>query len=239
LTQGFISEYEIAAQYLLEYFKQTRSLSLLDRRKQLFKDLLISGECCFNTHLDKEGSLPTLERIHPEDCFREPNPNSPFINKSSRAVIRKFLTKQEILVTYGNLMESKDIEALEGTITPNITNDNYYIANEGTGIMAGISPTTLGDTQSSRTRDYRNRYIVYEVQWLSANSYVEEGETRYRMDRYRTVRINENIHILYGKDDTVYRDMNYPDECTLSINGIVYEDSHGRQINNREIVREG
>jgi len=110
LTQGFVSEYEISAQYLLEYFKQTRSLNLLDRRKQLFKDLTIAGQCYFNTSFDKEGSLPELERIHPLHCFPELNPNSVFVNKSSRVVIRRFMTKQEILVKYGHLMKDDDIQ---------------------------------------------------------------------------------------------------------------------------------
>ena len=228
LTQGFVSEYEISAQYLLEYFKQTRSLNLLDRRKQLFKDLTIAGQCYFNTSFDKEGSLPELERIHPLHCFPELNPNSVFVNKSSRVVIRRFMTKQEILVKYGHLMKDDDIQQLEYGITPSIKNDNYYITTEGQGIIAGISPTTMGDPTTNITSSYRNRYTVYEVQWLSANKYEKNGETKYRMDRYRTVRINDSIHILYGKDENVYRDQNYPDDCTLSVNGVIYEDSKGK-----------
>jgi len=86
----------------------------------------------------------------------------------------------------------------------------------------------MGDPTTNITSSYRNRYTVYEVQWLSANKYEKNGETKYRMDRYRTVRINDSIHILYGKDENVYRDQNYPDDCTLSVNGVIYEDSKGK-----------
>lgn len=229
ITQGFISEYEVSAQYLLEYFKQTRSLDLLNKRKEFFKDILISGQCYYDVNLDKKGSLPTFERIHPLDCFVEKNPNSPYLNKASRAVVRRRLTKQEILMRYGHKLKKDDLDKIEHAVAPNLTQNNYYINNNSTGIIAGISPTIVGDTTNGIDYNtyYGTRHTVYEVQFISANEYEENGVKRYRMDRYRTIRIGEDLYVLIGKDEDVFRTHEYSDECSLSINGICYEDSKG------------
>lgn len=230
LTQSFISEYEIAAQYLIEHFKQTRDLDLLNKRKELFKDLLIAGQCYYDVNVDKIGQLPTFERIHPLDCFIEKNPNSPYLNRSSRAVVRRRLTKQEILIRYGRWLKPDQIEQLGSAVQPILDQSNYYVNNNSTGIIAGVSPTIVGDASRDQlyTSYYNNRYIVYEVQFLSANEYKVDGETHYRIDRYRTIKINDQIYVLLGKDEDVFRSQSYPDDAYLSINGIAYEDSLGK-----------
>ena len=42
------------------------------------------------------------------------------------------------------------------------------------------------------------------------------------MQRYKSIRIGENIHILYGKDEEVIRSQDNPTYCTLSVNGIYF-----------------
>jgi hypothetical protein len=113
ITKGFISEYEIAVQYLLEYFKQSQDLDFMNKRKELFKNLLITGQCYYKISTDKKGSLPTFEILHPMDCFMENNPNTPHLNKSSRAVVRRRMSRQEVLLRYGHLIEKDDLEKLK------------------------------------------------------------------------------------------------------------------------------
>ena len=40
------------------------------------------------------------------------------------------------------------------------------------------------------------------------------------MQRYSTVRIGDNIYILRGKDENVIRTKDAPDKCSLSVNGV-------------------
>jgi hypothetical protein len=40
------------------------------------------------------------------------------------------------------------------------------------------------------------------------------------MQRYKTIRIGQDIYILIGKDDSVVRSMDNPTYCGLSINGV-------------------
>ena len=233
LTNNFVSEYEIGVQYLLEYFKQNKALDFLNKRKELFKSLLIAGQCYYNQTTDKKGQLPTFEVIHPMDAFMENNPNSPYLNKSSRGVIRRRMTRQDVLLRYGHLLKAEDLEKIESYVAGREDGNIYYMTSNDEGIIAGISPTIVGGSPQYPDNwynwFYRDLLIVYEVQFLSANKYTDkDGKTRYRLDRYETIRIGEDIYILKGKAEDVYRESEYPDEQTLTMGGICYSDINGQ-----------
>ena len=214
---------------MVEFFKQNPHLDLLNKRKELFKDLLISGQCFYDIHLDLEGEIPSLERIHPLDCFVERNFNSTYLNKSSRAVIRRRLTKYEILLRYGSKLNSEDLNKLQNFVYQKFNKSDYFIQNGSDGIIAGVTPTMLGDpTVDNLSNIYSDKHIVYEVQWLAVNEFTDGDEKKYRLDRYRTIRIADEIYLLLGKDENVFRSSASPNECTLSINGICYENSVGK-----------
>ena len=54
-----------------------------------------------------------LEALNPLHTFIDRNINSPYSKNSQRAVIRKWLTRNEILEKYGDMLSKKDIETLE------------------------------------------------------------------------------------------------------------------------------
>lgn len=87
ISNSFISEYEIAAQNLMAYFKQSRNLDVKNKMRELFTDLLICGLAYYRLyHTD---STVRFEILNPLDTFIERNPNHYYLNKSRRAVIRK------------------------------------------------------------------------------------------------------------------------------------------------------
>lgn len=232
LTKGFISEYEVAVQYLIEYFKQNSHLDFLNKRKELFKSLLISGECYFNITTDKKGSLPELEILHPAETFTEQNPNTPYRSKSTRAVVRRKMSRQEVLLRYGDLLEQEDVEKIEHYITSKEDGNLYYMTSNDEGIIAGVTPTVIGAQPSYPDNwynwFYKDLITVYEVQFLAANRYEKNGKTHYRLDRYETIRIGDDIYILKGKQDDMFRSEDSPDDQTLSIGGICYADQGGQ-----------
>jgi hypothetical protein len=84
-------------------------------------------------------------------------------------------------------------------------------------ILAGVTPTMVGGSPSYPDNwynwFYRDLLTVYEVEFLSANKYKDtNGVTRYRLDRYETIRIGEDIYILKGKSEEVYRSSASPDD---------------------------
>lgn len=230
LTQDFISEYEEAITYLLTYLKQDHNVQLINKRKELFLALAIAGECYFETNTDLEEQLPELDVIHPLNAFVEFNPNSPHINRSTKAVVRKFLSRQEILMRYGHLMKPEDINKLQSKEAFLQENKPTYITHTGdSGIIAGVSAglelTQLNDWQRWF---YHDRRPVYEVQFLAANEYEDStGKKRYRLDRYETVRLGTDIYILKGKADNVFRAENSNDQ-RLTIGGIRYAANEGK-----------
>jgi len=89
IEKSFISEYEVAAQNILAYFKQSRDLDLRNKMRSLFTDLLITGCCYYRTKPSPSGGNVKFEVLNPLDTFVERNRNEDYLNKSRRAVVRK------------------------------------------------------------------------------------------------------------------------------------------------------
>jgi len=70
--------------------------------------LLVTGYFFFRAIPDKNNIK--IECLNPLDTFPELNYNSPYVKDSHRVVIRKFLTRTEILNIYGNELSQKDIK---------------------------------------------------------------------------------------------------------------------------------
>jgi hypothetical protein len=56
---------------------------------------------------------------------------------------------------------------------------------------------------------------VYDVEWL-------ETDDNFKMKRYNTIRIGQDIYILRGEDKTAIRSKDNPNFCTLSVNGVYF-----------------
>lgn len=88
VNKSFISEYEIAAQNLLTYFKLARNIDLKNKARELFTDLLISGLLYYRTKVIADTNDIVLTALNPIDTFVERNQNEYYLNKSPRAVMR-------------------------------------------------------------------------------------------------------------------------------------------------------
>ena len=89
IEHSFVSDYEIAAQNILLYFKHSRDLDMKNKMRELLTDLLIGGVCYYRTKPSSNNDNVVLEILNPIDTFVERNRNSFYLNKSHRAVIRK------------------------------------------------------------------------------------------------------------------------------------------------------
>lgn len=85
--RSYVSEYEIAAQNILNYIKNSRDIDLKNKMRDLLTDLLIGGMCYYRTR--SKGETIGLEILNPLDTFVERNFNEFYLNKSPRAVVRK------------------------------------------------------------------------------------------------------------------------------------------------------
>ena len=220
INENFISEYEIAGQNVIEYIIQSRNIDLITKLKQLFVDLLVSGFTFYRVLPSSSGNNINIQCLSPLDVFPDLNYDSPYINESYRIVIRKYLTRNEILSKYGNDLSREDIEKVKELWQDYLDTSHSYIVRSyskyGTpasdGIRAG-EEVTPGYPEQHWYRYDNNLVPVYEVEWIETDkNFVEQ--------RYSTVRIGEAIYILTGKDEHAMRTKDAPEKTTLNVNGV-------------------
>lgn len=222
LNDSFVSQYEIAAQDVVEYLMQSRETDITTKLRYLITDLLVTGYTYYRVKPSVQKNNVRIEVLNPLNTFTDKNPESPYIKDSQRAVVRKWLTKQEILNLYGKKLKAKDRELIEAEWQDAFSTSTYYIRSfakhDGTpmtdGLQAGKEIVPGYPTGPNNTYNYK-LIPVYEVEWI-------ETDKDYVMQRYRTVRIGESIYILYGKDEDVIRSQDNPTYCGLTVNGVYF-----------------
>lgn len=232
LEESFVSEYEIAAQNILDYIKQSRNIDLKNKMHEILIDLLVSGTCYFRTKPTSSGDNIKLEALNPIDTFVEKDPNSPYLADSRRSVIRKHMSAEDIISEYREFLNSEDIETIRNN-SGYAVNDSgvYYIrATQGssasvwnsnhTGVLGGLEvhPTWPGDDYTNSHNG--NLWVVYEVEWIEVD---KDGVQH----RHEGVRIGDEIYIAKGESKYVNRTKDNPKRCRLSINGLFLLSKNG------------
>lgn len=231
LQLNFISEYEIAAQNIIQYMMQARDIDFDTKKALIARDLYISGMAFYKVHKTKSGDHFNFEVLNPVHTFIDRNPNSPYLKNSYRSVVRRYMNKIEILSKYGSIMSREAIKELkeceQGYAT---TGNTYYVrASEldgsprTNGIVAGleVQPGLPGDRTDFRIN---SRLIeVFEVEWLD----VEKEGKDFVTYRYEGIRINGNIYIPIGKVEECVRSIAEPMDTCLSVNGMFFSDRNG------------
>lgn len=232
IDRNFISEFESAAQNMLTFLDQNKSVDLYNKKKVLFLDLLVTGQCYYRVTLDKMGETPDIEVLNPIDVFYEKNNNSPYIKDSTRVVVRKFMNKQQIISKYGDKLSNDDLKKLDSQLTTgtDMSSNAIYVRTSTGSLVSNVGVSTLDSMYDNDLNQiYNNYYVVYEVEWLTNNKVKDDnGKENFVTDRYESVRIGDNIYIETGKSKYVTRSIEHPDRCSLSVNGISYSDRNGR-----------
>lgn len=218
IDQSFVSQYEIAAQNIIQYVMQSRETDMLTKLRQLLTDLLITGYTFFRVKSSHSGTNIEIEVLNPLNTFIDRNPESPYVKNSYRAVVRYWMTKSQILAKYGKEISKEDLKDLK---------DKWY--SDGAAIYRrtyGDSCTVVAHEENAENplpgypdNEYSARRFqlipVYDVEWL-------ETDDDFVMQRYNTIRIGQDIYILRGKDDKVIRSKDNPKFCSLTINGVYF-----------------
>lgn len=230
VNSSFISEYEVSAQYLIEYIKQSREVFLEYKRQELMRDYLITGQCYYQVAYDREGYLPTIEVHSPLNVFFKRNFASPYVRHSQKAVIRRYMSPQQVIAKYGRYLSDEEIEELEDIL---YAEDNrsgvYYIRTESHGLMdnLGVIPSDSMDDENYDTVS-GDVIEVYEVQWLVNKRKTIKGKRDFVVERVKVIKLGKDIHIVLDEEDKVIRSMTNPTQCTLDLNGIYHIDKNGK-----------
>lgn len=226
MNNGFISDYEIAAQNVVEYLLQSRSMDITNKLKSLVMDLLIGGEDYYRTKPNIDENNVQIEVLNPLNTFVDRNPESVYVNDGYRAVIRYWLTKQQILNKYGRDLTDDSINELEDMFTESYSNTFMYVRNYANLPIPG--PGTEGlkadrEIVPGFPTDYYGTYNymlipVYEVQWIDVD---KEGDD-FIENLYEGIRIGDSIRILKGKNENIIRSQDAPSRCKLTVNGLYF-----------------
>lgn len=220
LDKNFISQYEITAQNVIEYIMQSKDTDMLTKLRHLLLDLLITGYTYYKVKPSNKGNNVVIEVLNPLNTFVDLHPESPYAKNASRSVVRKWLTKEQILNTYGKDLNKEDLDKFNETWEQHFpSSSSYYIRSyedrlpQTDGLRAGeeIIPGFPDGVYN-----YNHKLVpVYEVEWIEVNK-------DFKMELYETVRISEEVYVLKGKNEKVMRSQDDPSICHLSVNGIYY-----------------
>lgn len=232
VSRNFISNYEIAGQNIVEYILQSRKMDFKNKLQQMLLDLLIAGQTYYKVVEAPAGSSFRIEVYSPLNVFVDKNPKTKYMKDGYRSVVRKWMTTEEIIITYGKDLTQKDIDSLDDYIIYDQNNSHFRLITDRCA-RCGEPPTRCPgmyhgegvyfdeDTdESAYFGDSRqwNLIPVYEVEWID---YKKEGD-KIVGKKYEVVRIGTDIYILKGEDKKAIRDMDAPNEVKLSINGMYY-----------------
>lgn len=220
INNSFVSEYEVAAQNVVEYIMQSRETDIMTVLRDLLLDLLVTGYSFYKVEHTEGNNNIKIRVLSPLNTFVDRNLESPYIKNSYRAVVRSWMSKSQILNKYGKEMSAKDRKLLDDKWGSIYDTSMYYVKmrehsgfpatdglKAGTEVTPGYPDSEYGYTQEL--------IPVYEVEWL-------ETDKDFIMQRYETIRIGEEVYILRGKNDNVIRSVSNPTYCGLSINGVYF-----------------
>ena len=219
INNTFTSQYEIAAQNVIEYIMQSRETDIMTVLRDLLLDLLVTGYTFYKVEPTVGNNNIKIKALSPLNTFVDRNIESPYVRDSYRVVVRHWMSKNQILNKYGKDMSAKDRDLLVEKWESLYDNALYYV-RMGTnkdgipvtnGLLAGVEVTPGYPTDQGSK--FHELIPVYEVEWI-------EVDKDFVMQRYETVRIGEEIYILKGKNDKVMRSKTNPSYCGLSVNGV-------------------
>ena len=215
LDQSFVSDYEIAAQNVVQYIMQSRSTDFETKKRQLLLDLLISGETYYQTGETPSGTNINFEVLNTKDVFPDMNPDSIYVKDASRVVVRKWYTVNQILNKYGSDLTKEEVKIIRDNLAPFSDNSHYGFIPGTEKFTISANMATQNDPNVDKRATNKNLFPVYEVEWI-------EVDENFVMQRYKTIRINGDIFITKGIDETVIRSQDNPTRCGLSVNGVIF-----------------
>lgn len=233
ISSSYVSQYEVAAQNILDYFKQSKNIDLPDKMRSLLTDLCITGTCYYRVRPSNSGDNVQLEALNPLNTFVEKNPNSNCLADSYRSVVKRYLSVSDIIIEYGPYLKDEHIKILKNR-TPELSSENSSVMYVNTsrlqnsdgscgtpGILGGLEvhPFWSGDEQYKKND---RLWEVFDVEWLEID-YKTGKQTRHEGSR-----IGEEIYITKGESDFVIRTKDDPNRARLSVNGLFFLDKNGQ-----------
>ena len=227
VDRNFISNYEIAAQDICEYVMQNRDIDFKNKLEQLLLDLLISGQAYYKVVPTKTMANFKIELCDPLNTWVDKDPKSRYMKNGYKAVVRKWMTAEEVEIKYGDYLSDKDLKQIREWKNFYEEDGQYALVTGQSARCGDLNGIWSGVGVHPYDSDYMERkwdlIPVYEVEWIDS-AQDQAGWIGYC---YHVTRIGTDIYILDADDVMMPRNMDSPNEARLSINGIWYTNGHG------------
>ena len=214
INDSFVSQYEVTAQNVIQYIMQSRHTDMVTKLRQLLTDILITGYCFYRV-ISKNNTNIDIEVLNPLNVFIDRNPDSIYIKDSYRVVVRSWLTKSQVLAKYGRELSKEDRAKLRDDWQDKTTGEYRRSNSPIISVYDDIEDEDEDIIPGRPHNDRGNLIPVYEVEWI-------ETDDNFVMQRYNTIRISDEYYILRGKDENVIRSQSNPNQCSLTVNGVVF-----------------
>ena len=202
INEDFISNFEIAAQSLIQFFNQDRTIEFKQKIKQYFLDLLLTGEGYYRTYITKLGADPVFEICKPENIFFSKNTSHQFMSSGHKpnvfaVVHRTFMKRTEILSRWGHKMNDTAKSQVFGDYSEGnqrITDPrqlDYIYREEGEG---------KNDIHNQHTNSDLDTLPVYFVEWLANNEIKLEDNIRDDQETTESIKSSKYYNKEYGKN---------------------------------------
>ena len=149
--------------------------------RELFTDLLITGTCYYRVKVVNDNIR--FEILNPLDTFIERNQSHFYLNHSPRAVIRRYMTVEQIMIEFGDEL-SKEAKAKlkekgpsldkdSGAIYVRVPNTLMYDDSNGkvnvstipsAGILGGLEVSPVLPYETDSYSSNHNMITVYECE---------------------------------------------------------------------------
>lgn len=231
VKRNFISNYEIAAQDIVQYILQNRDVDFINKLEQLLMDLLISGEAYYKVVPTHEGTNFKIELCDPLNTWVDKDPKSRYMKNGYKAVVRKWMTAEEIEIKYGDFLSQSDLKEIRNFKNYDENDDHFLLItgqqarcssghNLNPGIWDGVGVHPFDDNAYDRKWDL---IPVYEAEWIDS----AKENNKWIGKNYHVTRIGSDIYVLDGENEVMQRNIDAPNEARLSVNGIWYTNGHG------------
>lgn len=225
-SEGFVSSFERAGQDAIEYIRQSKGVSYARKRETMMLDALIAGMNFYRWSVSRSGDNVRLEVYNPMNVFYDKSPDSPYVRDCRRIVVRRWMTRSDIINEWGDRLTKGDIEDIENMKEGSGMYDRIWDTVKGDGMTADDKELIPGYPYDEYYDGEERLIPVYEVTWLDydrndgKDPMIPTDKYAYVTYRYKCIRIGSDINIVIGKDDVYDRSTDNPSECGIGYGGV-------------------
>jgi hypothetical protein len=238
-NSDFKADIEIMSKDLLDWAIQRFKLKSIC--SDFINDLVTAGQCYYQAKVVQPGKKPIIRSLNPINIFYTKDANTKFIKDCERVVYKERLPvtvvwtlyghkmtndqKEKFLSEFGKFIIDSDIELIDYRFGTLEMRDEYFTQK---GIEVPMTDVHYVEWKSNTEIDL----IEPEEFLLDSDNETKltrlKNRKKYQLDLYEGVRIGQDMHVAYGKNENVIRDPDDPSNVSLTINGICYNDRNGK-----------